>query len=84
MIKNFFHCMQGLLKTRRRKHSEPENCHININHRRFCGLVSSMVESRKLFRHPTAVFLPGASQGQRSLVGCHLWGRTESDTTEAT
>ena len=25
-----------------------------------------------------------ASQGQRSLVGCRLWGRTESDTTEAT
>ena len=24
------------------------------------------------------------SQGQRSLVGCCLWGRTESDTTEAT
>ena len=22
--------------------------------------------------------------GQRSLVGCHLWGRTKSDTTEAT
>ena len=33
---------------------------------------------------PTPVFLPGESQGQRSLVGCHLWGRTESDTTEAT
>ena len=32
----------------------------------------------------TAVFLPGESQGQGSLVGCHLWGRTESDTTEAT
>ena len=30
------------------------------------------------------VFLPGESQGQRSLVGCNLWGRTESDTTEAT
>ena len=29
-------------------------------------------------------FLPGESQGQRSLVGCRLWGRTESDTTEAT
>ena len=28
--------------------------------------------------------LPGESQGQGSLVGCHLWGRTESDTTEAT
>ena len=24
------------------------------------------------------------SQGRRSLVGCRLWGRTESDTTEAT
>ena len=33
---------------------------------------------------PTAVFLPGESQGQRSLVGCHLWGRTELDTTEVT
>ena len=33
---------------------------------------------------PTAVFLPGESQGWGSLVGCHLWGRTESDTTEAT
>ena len=28
------------------------------------------------------MFLPGESQGQKSLVGCHLWGRTESDTTE--
>ena len=28
--------------------------------------------------------LPGESQGQKSLVGCHLWGRTESDTTEVT
>ena len=26
--------------------------------------------------------VPGESQGRRSLVGCHLWGRTESDTTE--
>ena len=33
---------------------------------------------------PAPVFLPGESQGQRSLVGCLLWGRTESDTTEAT
>ena len=28
--------------------------------------------------------LPGESQGQESLVGCRLWGRTESDTTEVT
>ena len=33
---------------------------------------------------PIPVFLPGESQGQRSLVGCRLWGHTESDTTEAT
>ena len=33
---------------------------------------------------PTPLFLPGESQGRGSLVGCHLWGRTESDTTEAT
>ena len=33
---------------------------------------------------PTPVFLPGESQGQGSLVSCHLWGHTESDTTEVT
>ena len=33
---------------------------------------------------PTPVFLSGESQGRGSLVGCRLWGRTESDTTEAT
>ena len=27
---------------------------------------------------PTPVFLPGESQGRRSLVGCRLWGHTES------
>ena len=32
----------------------------------------------------TPVFLPRESQGRRSLVGCCLWGRTGSDTTEAT
>ena len=33
---------------------------------------------------PTPVFLPGESQGRGNLVGCHLWGHTESDTTEVT
>ena len=33
---------------------------------------------------PTPVLLPGKSQGRGSLVGCRLWGHTESDTTEAT
>ena len=43
-----------------------------------------LLTSRDLKWQPTSVFLPGESQGQQSLVGCHLWGRTESDTTEAT
>ena len=30
----------------------------------------------------TPVFLHGESQGQRSLVGCRLWGHTELDATE--
>ena len=34
--------------------------------------------------YPYPVFLPGESQGRGSLVGCRLWGRTESDMTEAT
>ena len=33
---------------------------------------------------PTPVFLPGESQGWGSLVGCRLWGHTESDMTEVT
>ena len=32
----------------------------------------------------TPVFLPGESQGRRSLVSFCLWGPTESDTTEVT
>ena len=31
-----------------------------------------------------SMILPRESQGRRSLVGCRLWGCTESDTTEAT
>ena len=33
---------------------------------------------------PTLLFLPGESQGQRSLAGYSPWGCKESDTTEAT
>ena len=33
---------------------------------------------------PTPVFLLGESQGRGILVGCRLWGHTESDMTEAT
>ena len=33
---------------------------------------------------PTPVFLPRESQGRGSLVGCRLWGHTESNMTEVT
>ena len=33
---------------------------------------------------PTPEFVPGESRGRRSLVGCRLWGRTGSDTADAT
>ena len=33
---------------------------------------------------PTPVFLPGESQGQRSLVGCCPWGHKESDAAART
>ena len=46
------------------------------------SLFSFMHWRRK--RQPTPVFLPGESQGRGSLVGCHLWGHTESDMTEVT
>ena len=46
------------------------------------SLFTSMHWRRKW--QPTPVFLPGESQGRGSLVGCRLWGRTESDTTEVT
>ena len=35
-------------------------------------------------RHPIPVFLPGESLGRGSLVGCCLWGHTESDMTGVT
>ena len=43
----------------------------------------TFVHWRRKWR-PAPVFLPGESRGRGSLVGCRLWGRTESDTTEAT
>ena len=46
------------------------------------SLFTSMHWRRKW--QPTPVFLSGESQGRGSLVGCRLWGRMESDTTEAT
>jgi len=54
------------------------------------GVVHNWATSLSLFTfmhwirkwQPTPVFLPGESQGRKSLVGCRLWGRTELDVTE--
>ena len=51
------------------------------------SLLFSMLSRLVIWRRkwqPTPVFLPGESQGRGSLVGCRLWGHTESDTTEVT
>ena len=49
----------------------------------FLGYHSVVMHWRMKWQ-PTPVFLPGESQGRQGLVGCRLWDRTESDTTEAT
>ena len=57
---------------------------LRVGHNRETSLsLFTFMHWRKKWQ-PTPVFLPGESQGRGSLVGCHLWGRTESDTTEAT
>ena len=48
----------------------------------FLSLFTFMHWRRKW--QPTPEFLPGESQGRESLVGCHIWGHTESDMTEVT
>ena len=57
-----------------------------IPHAECCGqkIEKSMKGWQRRQWHTTPVLLPGESQGRGSLVGCHLWGRTELDTTEAT
>ena len=55
---------------------ECSNCHT-------VALISQASIHWRRKRQPTPIFLPGESQGWGSLVGCRLWGCTESDTTEA-
>ena len=45
--------------------------------------LSTLLHWRRKWQ-PSPVFLPGESQGRGSLVGCLLWGHTESDMTEVT
>ena len=57
---------------------------LGVRHDRATSLSLFTFMHRRRQWQPTPVFLPGESQGLGSLVGCHLWGRTESDTTEVT
>ena len=57
---------------------------LRVGHDRVTSLsLFTFMHWRKKWQ-PTPVFLPGESQGWGSLVGCRLWGHTESDTTEVT
>ena len=49
-----------------------------------CGLKRCIPNCWRKKWQPTPVFLPSESCGRRSPVGGCLWGRTGSDTTEAT
>ena len=91
-----FHPWVGNVPWSRKWHPTPVFCLENPMDRGACwAAVHGVAKSRTQLsaftfmhwrrkRQPTLVFLPGESQGRGSLVGCHLWGRTESDTTEAT
>ena len=59
---------------------------IGYNSQIIYGEICPLLRDREWWRQwqPTPVLLPGKSQGQQSLVGCHLWGSTESDMTAAT
>ena len=46
--------------------------------------IHKYIKSNNWVLIPTPVFLPGESQEWGSLLGCRLWDRTESDTTEVT
>ena len=54
-------------------------CYLKIQQKKQPFKNTSASSQRRQW-HPTPVLLPG----RRSLVGCRLWGRTESDTTEVT
>ena len=47
-----------------------------------CVFIGTCHKIRRRQWHPTPVFLPGKSHGQRSLVGCSPWGCKELDVTE--
>ena len=94
-VKKFWRCLLWDLETAMAHHSSSLAWKIPWTEEQFTGsqrVRHNWATSLSLFTfmhwrrkwQPTPEFLPGESQGQRSLVGCRLWGRTESDTTEVT
>ena len=59
-----------------------KNAPANEGDARDAGFIPGLRRSPEEGNGNTPVFLPGKSQGQQSLLGCRLWGCTESDTTD--
>ena len=59
----------------------------NINNLRYADVTTLMAESKEELKRLLMKMKEESereSQGRRGLLGCLLWGRTESDMTEAT
>ena len=94
----FFSCQKNLANSVQNSHTQVKELkQAKLNHKLTSWLqgINSLIQGpsvcigggsvpRRRQWHPTPVLLPGKSHGRRSLVDCPLWGRTESDTTEAT
>ena len=65
-------------------HHLPELAQTHVHGVSDANLSHCYILNRRRQWHPTPVLLPGESHGQVSLVGFHLWGCTELDTTEVT
>ena len=47
-------------------------------------IIPSEISQKEIYQYSIITPMYGDSQGQGSLVGCRLWGRTELDMTEVT
>ena len=72
---SIFHVNTNLQKEKKKPFAKNSRC---------SGISHEVLSYWRRKWQPTPVFLPEESQGQGSLVGCRLWGRTESDMTEVT
>ena len=61
--------------------SEDQGCHLTPPVELFWGGGVNIIMEKGMATHSN-LFLPGESDGRRSLFGYSLWGRKESDATE--